>query len=259
MKKYFAYGSCTNLESFKDTLQKASCNNRFAISGVGRLDNYRLAFTRKKQNGTGALDLIPSDGDYVLGVVYEIPNEAESELDRREGHPDCYKKTNILVKMGDVMVDVFTYVVVDKVLSEVCPSDCYFKTVYEGMKNRFPKSYINKYLIQHCNEKFNMKHKLLEKNQLYHNYHNTKTDFINQNSELYQLLKQITTHLGNDNDIVNTISPSPEDFRLVVKLVEIAARDELDFSHRIVRELFNKLSTRFEGITGLETIKILEY
>lgn len=87
MKKYFAYGSCTNLESFKDTLKKADCDNRFVVLGVGRLDNYRLAFTRKKQSGTGALDLIPSDGDYVLGVVYEIPNEAESELDSREGHP----------------------------------------------------------------------------------------------------------------------------------------------------------------------------
>ncbi len=96
----------------------------------------------------------------------------------------------------------------------------------------------------------------LTENRLYHNYQDTKTDFIIQNPELYQLLKQIAIHLGNDNDIVNTISPSPEDFRLVVKLVEIAARGKLDFSHRIVRELFNKLSNRFESITGLETIKI---
>lgn len=256
MKKYFAYGSCTNLDSFKETLKKAGCDNRFDVLGVGHLDNYRLAFTRKKNNGTGALDIIQSDGDYVLGVVYEIPKEAEGELDIREGYPDCYKKIDVFVKMGDVMADVFTYEVVDKISSEVSPSDCYFNTVYEGMKNRFPKPYINKYLIQHCNEKFNKTHNLIEENRLYHNYQDTKTDFIIQNPELYQLLKQIAIHLGNDNDIVNTISPSPEDFRLVVKLVEIAARGKLDFSHRIVRELFNKLSNRFESITGLETIKI---
>lgn len=124
------------------------------------------------------------------------------------------------------------------------------------MKNRFPKPYINKYLIKHCNKQFKKTHNLLEESQLYHNYQDTKTEFITQNPELYQLLKQIAIHLGNDNDIVNAISLSPEDFRLVVKLVELAARGELDFSHRIVRGLFNKLSNSFESITGLETIKI---
>jgi hypothetical protein len=49
-EKYFAYGSCTNVDSFKDTMRKANCEDKFHICGVGILDGYRLAFTRYSKN-----------------------------------------------------------------------------------------------------------------------------------------------------------------------------------------------------------------
>lgn len=52
-KKYFAYGSCTNLESFKETMKKAGCEDKIHICGVGRLNDYRLAFTRDVTRGRG--------------------------------------------------------------------------------------------------------------------------------------------------------------------------------------------------------------
>ncbi len=86
-KKYFAYGSCTNVESFKETLRIAGYEDKFTICGVGILNGYRLAFTRFSGRwGGGVLDIIESAGDYVLGVVYEIPERAVSAIDKREGY-----------------------------------------------------------------------------------------------------------------------------------------------------------------------------
>ena len=34
-KKYFAYGSCTNLESFKETMKKAGCEDKIQRCDTG--------------------------------------------------------------------------------------------------------------------------------------------------------------------------------------------------------------------------------
>ncbi|MFO7295603.1 MAG: hypothetical protein FWJ59_06235 [Caldicoprobacter sp.] len=67
-KKYFAYGSCVNVESFKETMRDAKCEDRFRICG-----------------------------------------------------------------------------------------DEYLQVVLEGMKQHFPRKYINRYLIDHCNDEFETK------------------------------------------------------------------------------------------------------
>lgn len=146
-KKYFAYGSCTNLESFKETMKKAGCEDKIHICGVGRLNDYRLAFTRKSiKRGGGVLDIIKSPGDYVLGVIYEIPEEAVSAIDLREGAPDCYERIdNVKVKLGHEQLEVFTYTVVEKDLNEIKPSADYFDMVYKGMReHHFPIEYITR-------------------------------------------------------------------------------------------------------------------
>jgi len=151
-KMYFAYGSCTNVESFRDTMKKADCEDKFHVCGVGILDDYRLAFTRYSKNWEGGvLDIIESPGDYVLGVIYDIPEKAVKAIDEREGAPYCYRRIdNIKIELGADQVEVFTYEVVDKQLDEIRPSDDYFRIVLEGMKHRFPTEYINQYLIDHC-------------------------------------------------------------------------------------------------------------
>src|SRR5690606_22247314 len=136
------------------------------------LIDYKLAFTRrsKKWNG-GVLDIIKSSGDYVLGVVYEIPEEAISAIDKREGASCYYRKIdNIEVELGFDKVNVFTYEVIEKQEDEIAPTMNYFNTVYTGMKNRFPTEYIDKYLIGHCNDKFNMHIVNAQQNTLYHHY-----------------------------------------------------------------------------------------
>jgi cation transport regulator ChaC len=151
MVRYFAYGSCTNAESFRQTMNGYD----YSVLGIGRLDGYRLAFTRETVMGTGALDVIESKGDYVLGVVYEIPEDAVDRLNKREGRPKYYDKKELNVKLNGKYVDVLTYVVVEKHLEEICPSKYYYNTVLEGMKeNSFEDEYISRYFTGRCREKF---------------------------------------------------------------------------------------------------------
>jgi cation transport regulator ChaC len=252
-KMYFAYGSCTNVESFRETLKQVDCEDQFRICGVGILIDYKLAFTRrsKKWNG-GVLDIIKSSGDYVLGVVYEIPEEAISAIDKREGASCYYRKIdNIEVELGFDKVNVFTYEVIEKQEDEIAPTMNYFNTVYTGMKNRFPTEYIDKYLIGHCNDKFNMHIVNAQQNTLYHHYDKQSTEFMRDNPELYNVLKQMALFFGDDNEKVETVQPTPEMFRLLVKCTELAARGKLDFGHMIPRGIYNRLASEFQRISGI--------
>jgi len=253
-RKYFAYGSCTNVESFRGTMKNANCADRFPICGVGRLDGYRLAFTRYSSNrGGGVLDIIESPGDYVLGVVYEIPEEAVTAIDAREGAPRVYRRVEgIKVRLGFEQVEVFTYVVVDKQMDEIKPAKGYFDEVHEGMKNRFPLEYVNRYLIEHCKNRFGMRNMRTRQNYLYHDYERPKSEFIRYNPDFYELLKQMTLFLGDDNERVETVQPTPEMFRLLTKLTEIAARGELDFGHLVPRGMYNRLASEFQRISGVQ-------
>lgn len=252
-KMYFAYGSCTNVESFRDTLRNAGCEDRFHICGVGILDGFRLAFTRRSEKWKcGVLDIVESPGDYVLGVVYEIPDKAVSAIDAREGAPRYYRRIDdIKVELGNESVEVFSYTVVNKDMNEIQPSEEYLRVVYKGMEHRFPLEYINKYLIEHCRNKFGNCSLKIGRNMLYHNYGKAETEFIRENPEFYELLKQMTLFFGDYNERVETVQPTPEMFRLLAKCAEAAARCELDFGHMIPRGMYNRLAGEFQRISGI--------
>ncbi len=158
MKKYFAYGSCTNYESFRETMKEEGCGDKFRVLGIGKLKDYRLAFTRRSIKwGGGSLDIIESPGDYVLGVVYEIPEEGITALNRREGaqpFANYHRKIDLKVELNNEETDVFAYTVVDKDLKEIAPPQAYFDAVYEGLAGQVPPEYINKYLVEHCKKRF---------------------------------------------------------------------------------------------------------
>ncbi|HHV96595.1 MAG TPA: hypothetical protein GXX37_09025 [Clostridiaceae bacterium] len=252
-KYYFAYGSCTNVESFKNTMRKVGYEDKFHICGVGILSDYRLAFTRNSCNWKGGvLDIVESPRDYVLGVVYEIPEEAISAIDAREGAPTYYKRIDkIKVELGHDQIETFTYTVVDKHMDEIEPSEKYFDVVYSGMGHRFPADYINEYLINHCKQRFGKSFVKTPQNKLYHDYEKPKTEFMRLNPEFYELLKQMALFFGDDNNKAETVKPTPEMFRLLAKCAEAAARGELDFGHMIPREMYNRLASEFQRISGV--------
>lgn len=167
-KKYFAYGSCVNIEELRETLNDGKHGEYPHICGVGLLDGFRLAFTRLSGNwGGGVLDIVASPADYVLGVVYDIPEERILKLDEREGAPRCYRRLeNLKVELGHEEVMVFSYTVVKKESDEIEPAAAYFNKVYAGMRYRFPAEYVNRYLINHCNKRFGSQRREIQQENL---------------------------------------------------------------------------------------------
>lgn len=150
---YFAYGSCMNEKDFIRDLKKAHLEKSYKILGVGKLEGFRLAFTRYAfTRGGGVLDMIPSLGDYVLGVVYQVPEKALIKvIDRREGvSGGAYYRDLIEIELNGEKIKAYTYLVKNKLEHEIEPSESYKEIVYEAMKNmNFPEEYINKYLLEH--------------------------------------------------------------------------------------------------------------
>lgn len=259
-KKYFAYGSCVNIGELRKSLEYDEHMEDPHICGVGILDGHRLAFTRMSTNWQGGvLDIVESPTDYVLGLVYEMAEEDISKLDNREGAPRCYRRVeNLKIALGHEEVAVFSYTVVNKELGEIEPSAAYFDKVYEGMRHRFPAEYVNKYLIRHCNKRFGRRHREVREDSLYHYNEGQSSEFMERNPEFYQLMKEISLFLGNGNDRVETIKPTPEMFRILVKCVGIAARDRLDYGHLIPRGLYNRLAGEFQRISGVNVQRLAD-
>jgi hypothetical protein len=93
---------------------------------------------------------------------------------------------------------------------------------------------------------------------LYH-YHGEDTEFIRRNSEFYIWLREMAMFLGNDNSVVERVGITPEMFRVVVKLMEMAARNELDLGHMIPRGLLKILQeSLIQMQTNGETISKIE-
>jgi hypothetical protein len=61
----------------------------------------------------------------------------------------------------------------------------YRDVVYKGMEHRFPLVYVNKYLIDHCKNRFGMCCVKTRQNKLYHDYERPRTEFMRVNPEFY--------------------------------------------------------------------------
>ena len=61
MNIVFAYGSLTNRMEIEKTLKEDGAEKDYVVLGIGKLEDYKLAFTKKsaKWNG-GVLDVVTS-------------------------------------------------------------------------------------------------------------------------------------------------------------------------------------------------------
>ncbi|MBU3145647.1 gamma-glutamylcyclotransferase family protein [Clostridium sp. CF012] len=163
MNLVFAYGSLTNRMEIEKTLKEDDAQKDYVVLGIGKLDNYRLAFTKKSKNWKGGvLDVVTSrNHDYVLGLVVEVSDRALRAIDRREGvSVGAYVRKTVNVYLAGEMVEVIVYTVVNKEISGVKASTEYVSKVEAGMRQEgFPEEYINKYLIGEVTEE--CKHKAL--------------------------------------------------------------------------------------------------
>jgi gamma-glutamylcyclotransferase (GGCT)/AIG2-like uncharacterized protein YtfP len=135
---YFAYGSCMSERDFRRTVP------HFEVMGRAVLDDYRLAFTRYSSGRQGGVaDIVPSPGDRVEGVLYKISSRYVKDLDWREGVPaGVYRREYIDVQHNGQLVSALTYVVVEKQLDEIAPSESYASIILDEGTSLLSPQYI---------------------------------------------------------------------------------------------------------------------
>lgn len=67
------------------------------VIGTARLEGYRLSFA----GGSGVATILPCPGSHVDGVLWDISEADEQNLDYYEGFPRLYGKENVTVKDGE--------------------------------------------------------------------------------------------------------------------------------------------------------------
>lgn len=127
---YFAYGSCMDFADIFRTDPAA------VFVGTAVLKNHKLAFSRYSLSRRGGVaDIVREPGEYVEGVLYEVPDFAL--LDRREGAPFFYRRMRVRVYpawLGGRWKWAWTYEIVDKSPVEIAPSREYALLIWEGAK-----------------------------------------------------------------------------------------------------------------------------
>lgn len=135
---YFAYGS--NMVS-KQMLERCpDCE----VTGVAKLVDHRLAFTRFSRNRQSwVADIVEAPGSDVWGVLYGLSRRDRDELDANEGHPSAYRRGPITVLDVDGnVVAACTYRVVTK-QPEKPPAAAYWRLLVEGAREHgLPPDYI---------------------------------------------------------------------------------------------------------------------
>lgn len=132
---YFAYGS--NLWRQQ---MAARCPDNEKI-GAGRLDGWRWIITTR-----GYAGIVVSEGDYVLGTVYELSESDVRNLDRFEGiWQGNYRKEMIPVDVEGQGLNCLVYI--DPVVDEGKPKEEYIARINYGIQDAaFPEEYVTKYL-----------------------------------------------------------------------------------------------------------------
>lgn len=120
---YFAYGSNINLDQMA-----YRCPNAAVLMPVV-LPGYELTY-----RGGGVATVIPQKDSEVLGLMWSITPECERSLDRYEGYPSFYHKTDVAVtdpKTGKIY-HAMMYEMDEKYRQPCLPSASYYGGIVQG-------------------------------------------------------------------------------------------------------------------------------
>lgn len=108
------------------------------------LKDYKIAFTIfSPKRECGCADIIPSEGDEVWGLLYEISEQDLKSLDKAEAHPYKYCRLSVIVedKLGN-QYQSETYRVVTKNTDFLKPSKHYLGIMQGAAQEfNFPEAY----------------------------------------------------------------------------------------------------------------------
>jgi len=149
---YFAYGS-----NMDEAQMREGCPDA-RLMGVGRLKDYKLAFTRRSsRRECGVADALPAPGENVWGVLWELTFRDLARLDKREGVPGAYERATKDVWLqqinGEAAVTAEVYFVSRKekkrwaqaAPAELKPNAAYKSLLLNGARQHgLPKEYVGK-------------------------------------------------------------------------------------------------------------------
>ena len=145
---YFAYGSNMYLRQIRNRCPSA------CFVCIAMLNYHLLAFTRMSPRwGGGVADVIPSDGNQVWGVVYEIRESEITSLDRSEGYRpgrpleenDYVREERTVYTNGHVdQPQVVSLYCANRQVNPPLPSEKYKRQIIDGARYwSLPAAYID--------------------------------------------------------------------------------------------------------------------
>jgi len=91
----------------------------------------------------GYANIVPSKGDVVWGVLYEVTDKAIEKLDRREGYPEHYGRKELSVELDDGnMVKALVYIAKPKYVRDgLKPTKKYLEHLLSA-RDLLPEDYV---------------------------------------------------------------------------------------------------------------------
>tara|TARA_B110000305_G_C19383318_1_gene610800 strand:+ start:386 stop:1267 length:882 start_codon:yes stop_codon:yes gene_type:complete len=137
---YFGYGSNLDIDDWNIWCEEKGVDP----SGVDELGpcwlpDHRLKFHyRSFRREGGAADVIPAGcGHAVPGVLFSLTENALANMDRKEGHPNTYRRTTVKVILPDgSSTEAITYRLQPAKQGEYVPPTSYYASLIEGGLNK---------------------------------------------------------------------------------------------------------------------------
>ncbi len=138
-QRYFAYGS---------NMSRAQVRQRAgepAEEKIARLENYELNFDKVARGGSGTANLVAAEGQVVYGVLYRLSEQQLKALDRFEGVPEHYRRSemNVVDEQGNkIAAQVY---LARKLRKGLKPDRSYLQRIIEGAEEHgLPADYVEK-------------------------------------------------------------------------------------------------------------------
>ena len=134
---YFAYGS---------NMSRAQVRQRAGEpteEKIARLENYQLNFDKVARGGSGTANLVVAEGQAVYGVLYRLSEQQLKALDRFEGVPEHYRRSevNVVDEQGNkIAAQVY---LARKLRKGLKPDRSYLQRILQGAEgHHLPADYL---------------------------------------------------------------------------------------------------------------------
>jgi len=137
MPHYFAYGSNMNKDRMLERV------GYIPESIPGTLRGWQLVFNKKAMDGTsGYANIVPDPAGEVQGVVYRVSEGDIDALDRYEGYPNHYDRTELQLLAGMNEISAVVYIAVPEMIRDgLKPMKNYLDHLLAGREYLSPSYY----------------------------------------------------------------------------------------------------------------------